>query len=76
MKEKLVTETGNMEGGIGLESVFTSNLFSHPPHKVTIYTVHCTRHYSYKWELVTLDSVYRMGDMVCIQGGNGLTSGI
>jgi hypothetical protein len=39
-KEKLITESGNMEGGIGLESVFTSNSFSHPPHKVTIYTVH------------------------------------
>ena len=31
-----------MEGGIALESVFTSNLCSHPPHKVAICTVHVT----------------------------------
>jgi len=42
MKEKLITESGNMEGGIALESVFTSNLCSHPPHKVAICTVHVT----------------------------------
>ena len=50
-----------MEGGIGLESVFTSNLFSHPPHKVTIYTVHFAGNYSYKWKLVTVDPVYTSG---------------
>lgn len=37
MKEKLITESGNMEGGIGLESVFATKLFSHPPHEVAIY---------------------------------------
>lgn len=58
MKEKLITESGNKEGGIGLESVFTSNLFSHPPHEVAIYTVHCTRNYGYKCQLVTVDPVY------------------
>ena len=42
MKEKLITESGNMEGGIALESVFTSNLCINPPHKVAIYTVHVT----------------------------------
>jgi len=76
MKEKLITESGNMEGGIALESVFTSNLCSHPPHKVAIYTAHSTRNYSYKWKLVTVDPVYQMGDVKCIQGGNGVTSGV
>jgi hypothetical protein len=72
MKEKLITESGNMEGGIGLESVFTSNLFSHPPLKETIYTVHCTLHCCCKWILGTVDPVYRTGDVKYIQGGNGL----
>ena len=76
MKEKLITESGNMEGGIGLESVFTSNLFSHPPHKVAIYSVYCARNYSYKWGLVTVHPVYRMGDVKCIGDGNGVTSSI
>ena len=76
MKGKLITESGNTEGGIGLEPVFTSNLFGHTPHKVTIYTVHCTGNYSYKLKLVTVDPVYRMGDVKSIQGCNGVTSGV
>ena len=64
-----------MEGGIALESVLTSNLCSHPPHKLAIYTAHCTRSWSCKWKLVTVGPVFQMDDVKCIEGGNGVTSG-